>query len=385
MAAGTSASSDGVDGWAAREGGPRHDAQPPPAPATRIDSLHTRNFPDLLHQLGGSLLVATGGSGRLIVLYADGAAVGTHAFGVPCIAGIAADGARVAVAASPLIVEFHNLPDVARHLHDPPRHDAVYLARRSHVTGAVGIRDMAWDGRGELWLASTLLSSLCTLDAQSALVPRWRPHFVGRCVSEDRCHLNGIAVRDGHPRYVTALGATDTAQGWRATRHAGGVLVDCGDECILAHGLSLPHSPRWHDGRLWLLEAGRGALVTVDPQTGRKTDVAHVPGYARGLGFLGPVAFVGVSRPREGGAVADTTRRDRGGVWAVHIDSGRTLALLEFSGDATEVHAVQALPGVRFPGLVHGGDLLSFSYALPPQALRDVDPALFGTPEATTR
>lgn len=362
---------------------------PSPAAATRIDGQHSANFPDLLRQLGGSLMVATGDGGVLILLRPDGTQVAPHAIDLPNATAIASDGERIALAASPRIIEFHNLPDVALRLHDPPRHDAVYLTRRSHVTGAVGIADMAWDGDGTLWFASTLLSSLCTLDADSAVVARWRPHFVSRCVAEDRCHLNGLALRDGKPRYATALAETDAAQGWRGAAHAGGVLIDCQEQRILARGLALPHAPRWYAGRLWLLEAGRGALVTIDPGSGARTEVARVPGFARSLDFLGPVAFIGLSQPRSPAYALDlvdspANADSRSGIWAVHIGSGRVVALLKFIGDVTEIVSVAALPGARFPELVGGPELLSSSYALPPQALHDVAPDLLATYPDTT-
>ena len=184
-------------------------------------------------------------------------------------------------------------------------------------------------------------------------------------------------MRDGAPRYVTALGATATLQGWRANKRDGGILMDVAASAVIAGGLSMPHSPRWHDGRLWLLESGRGALVTIDPATGAKTDVARVPGFARGLDFIGPVALVGLSQLRETNAFTDIpitqdNAERLSGVWAVHTGTGATLAFLKFTGGVREIFAVHALAGVRFPEIVFDGDLLASSYALPDEALRDV-------------
>src|SRR5690606_24071327 len=153
-----------------------------------------------------------------------------------------------------------------------------YLARRTHVTGAIDVHEMAYAGDGRLWFVNTLFSCLCTLDRRSSFVPRWRPPWVRHYAPEDRCHLNGLGLRDGEPRYVTALGATDTPQGWRANKRDGGVLADVRTGHIVADGLSMPHSPRWYRDRLWVLESGRGALVDIDPASGAKRDVARVPG-----------------------------------------------------------------------------------------------------------
>lgn len=349
----------------------------PPETARIFGSAHTKGFPDLLRSLGACLVVSTFQAGKLVILRADGDSINTHFRGFDQPMGVAADRARIAIGTRLEIVEFHNMPKVAARLQDPPAHDAVYLARRSHVTGAIDIHEMAWDARGELWFVNTLFSCLCTLDAASSFVPRWRPRFVGSYAPEDRCHLNGLGMRDGQPRYLTALGETDTPQGWRANKRDGGLLIDMQEERIIARRLSMPHSPRWHDGRLWLLESARGALVTIDPASGVKTDVARVPGFARGLDFIGPVAFIGLSQLREGnpftgiGITEDNIER-QSGVWAVHVDTGNTIGLLRFTGDVQEIFAVQALRGVLYPEILHEGSHLATSYALPDEALREV-------------
>ena len=120
-----------------------------------------------------------------------------------------------------------------------------------------------------------------------------------RSRAEDRCHLNGLAVIDGAPKYVTVLGTTDEAGGWRERKADGGAILDVPSGEVVDAGLSMPHSPRWHDGRLWVLESGRGKLAVVDPATGTREDVAEVPGFARGLTFVGRYALVGLSHVRE--------------------------------------------------------------------------------------
>lgn len=345
--------------------------------ASALASVHTANFPDLLRSLRTSLLVSTYQAGRLVVLRADGARVNTHfrSFNRPM--GLAADRERLAVGTAAEIVELRNMPASAPRLADPPRHDAVYIARRSHVTAAIDIHEMAFAGDGSLWFVNTLFSCLCTLDERSSFVPRWRPPWVRHYAPEDRCHLNGLGLRDGEPRYVTALGTTDTPQGWRANKRDGGVLADVRDGRILADGLSMPHSPRWHDDRLWVLESGRGALVEVDATTGAKRDVARVPGFARGLDFSGRHAFIGLSQLRESNAftdipITDDNRERLSGVWVVDIERGATAALLKFTGGVQEIFAVQALQGLLFPEVILEGELLSTTYALPDEALREV-------------
>ena len=349
----------------------------PASVAEVLGSVHTTNFPDLLRQLNGCLVVSTYQAGKLVILRPDGASINTHFRTFTRPMGMAADGERLALGTAIEIAEFRNMPAVAKRLHDPPRHDAVYLARRGHITGAIDIHEMAWDKHGDLWFVNTLFSCLCTLDTKSSFVPRWRPRFVTHYAPEDRCHLNGLAMRDGKPRYLSALGETNTPQGWRANKRDGGLLIDMATDKVIVRGLSMPHSPRWYDDRLWVLESGRGALVTIDPKTGAKTDVARVPGFCRGLDFIGPVAFIGLSQLRESNAFTDIeiteANADRqSGVWAVHIGTGNTIGLLKFTGGVQEIFAVQALAGVLFPEIIHEGEFLTSSYALPDEALREV-------------
>ena len=352
-----------------------------PAAAQSIEqvlgSVHTSNFPELLRELGGCLIVSTYQAGKLVILRPAGDSINTHfrSFNRPM--GMAADVQRLMLGSLMEIVEFRNMPDVAQRLHNPPRHDAVYMARRAHITGHIDIHEMAWDGDGAIWFVNTMFSCLCTLDTKSSFVPRWRPKFVSHYSPEDRCHLNGLAMRNGIPRYVTALGETNTREGWRANKRDGGLIIDVTTNRVVTRGLSMPHSPRWYDNRLWVLESGRGALCTVDLKTGERTDVARVPGFCRGIDFIGPIAFIGLSQLRGTTPFTDIPITDDNadrlsGVWAVHIHTGKTVAFLKFTGGVQEIFAVQSVRGVLFTEIVHEGELLGNSYALPDKALKEV-------------
>jgi len=366
-----------ADAAPAAEGGPPVKSPAPQTVEQVLGSVHTSNFPDILRELNACVLVSTYQAGKLVILRPDGNSINTHfrTFNRPM--GMAADRQRLMLGAMMEIAEFRNMPDVAKRLHDPPVHDAVYMARRGHITGHIDIHEMAWDADGAIWFINTLFSCLCTLDTKSSFVPRWRPKFVSHYAPEDRCHLNGLAMRNGIARYVTALGETNTHEGWRANKRDGGLIIDVTTNRVITRGLSMPHSPRWYDNRLWVLESGRGALCTVDVKTGERTDVARVPGFCRGLDFVGPVAFIGLSQLRGTTPFTDIPITDDNsdrlsGVWVVHIGTGKTIAFLKFTGGVQEIFAVQAVPGGLFPEIVHEGELLATAYALPEKALREV-------------
>ena len=346
-----------------------------------LRSVHTTSFPQLLNELGASLLVTTYQAGKLVIVRADGDQLNTHFRAMEKPMGLALDGGRLAVGTARHITEFRNVPAVAAKLPPAGKHDACFLPRNAHVTGDIDIHEMAWEG-DELWFVNTRFSCLCTTDADHSFVPRWRPPFVSALAPEDRCHLNGMALVDGRPKYVTALGTTDTAAGWRANKARGGVLLDVDSGEPILTGLSMPHSPRLFNGNLWLLESGDGSIGTVDAARGTFHKLAEVPGFTRGLDFCGKVAFVGLSQVRESAVFSGIPITQRlneriCGVWAVHIETGQILAFLQFEDAVQEIFAVQVVPNSRFPDLINeDNDIIGTTYVLPDEALRQVPPSL---------
>ncbi|HEX8916398.1 MAG TPA: TIGR03032 family protein [Humisphaera sp.] len=355
----------------------------PPAAPTPLRSVFTQGLPELLRRWGVSVLVSTYQAGKLIVLREDAGAVNTHfrTFAKPM--GIAAAGGRLAVGTAVAVEEFHDVPDVARRLPPAGRHDACFLPRRTRTTGDVQVHDLAWGGAGgdELWLVNTRFSCLCTLDDRHSFVPRWRPPFVSRLAAEDRCHLNGLAMDGAEPRYVTALGETDTPGGWRGNKAAGGVVIDVATGEAVLRGLSMPHSPRLHDGRLWLLNSGDGTIGFADPTRAAYTAVADpLPGFTRGLDFVGPYAFIGLSQVREsatfsGISIASRPESERCcGVWVVDTRTGRTTGFVRFEEGVREIFAVQVLTGVRYPDVVNDDRaVIADSFVVPDDMLDAAD------------
>jgi uncharacterized protein (TIGR03032 family) len=346
--------------------------------ASPLRSVFTSTLPALLGRLGSSLLVSTYQSGSVVLVRADGAALNTHFRSFPGPMGLALGPRYLAIGTVRHVWEYRNVPAAAARLQPAGRHDACFLPRACHVTGDIRIHDMAFAG-DELWVANTRFSCLSVLDGEHSFVPRWRPPFVSALAPEDRCHLNGLAVAGGRPAYVTALGASDAAQGWREDKAHGGVLLDVASGEVVASGLSMPHSPRWHDGRLWVLESGKGEVGVVDLAAGRVETVASLPGFTRGLAFAGPYAFVGLSQVRESvfaGIPLGARLQERvSGVWALDVRSGATVGFLRFEDAVQEIFEVALLPGLRFPELVEPDDELTAStYVLPEAALAEVAP-----------
>ncbi|MBX3015410.1 MAG: TIGR03032 family protein [Caldilineaceae bacterium] len=354
----------------------------PSVPAPELRSVYTNTLADLLVQLNLSLVVSTYQAGKVILVRYDQETrtVNTHfrAFEKPMGMAVHSAKGRLTIGGQKSVTYLRNMPAVARKLEPTGKHDACYLPREIHITGDIDIHEMGYDAADELWLVNTRFSCLCTLDHDHSFTPRWRPTFISAYAAEDRCHLNGLALVDGQPKYVTALGETDTAGGWRANKASGGILIDVATNEILLRGLSMPHSPHWHDGRLWFLEGGEGSLAWANLATHTWQTIAHLPGFTRGVDFYGPFAFIGLSQVRESATFSDLPIIERlgqkrtCGVWVVHLESGQTVGFLRFDSGVQEIFSVKVLPNTRYPEILEWNDpKMAYSYVLPDAALAE--------------
>jgi uncharacterized protein (TIGR03032 family) len=346
----------------------------PPTVANAVEFHYTQdeNFVAVLHELGASLVITTYQANKVLVARVAGAGLSTLVRTFERPMGLAASGDRLALGCRDQIWEFRSAPDIAPQIEPVGQHDACFVPRASHVTGDIGVHELAFAG-DELWLVNTRFSCLCTLDPSYSFVPRWRPPFVTALAAEDRCHLNGLAIVNGRPTYVTALGTTDVRDGWRVNKAQGGCVIDVASGELVTRGLSMPHSPRWHEGQLWVLESGTGRLVLLDPATGHRDTLAELPGFARGLVICENYAFVGLSKIRPTSAmdgVPLAERRDelKCGVAVVDLIAGRVSAMLEFQTAVEEIFDVQLLAGVRFPDVMgFQQDTVRHTFVIPPE------------------
>lgn len=237
-------------------------------------------------------------------------------------------------------------------------YDRLYLPQVGYTTGDLDVHDMAVDGDGRLVFVNTLFGCLATISDTHSFVPLWRPRFLSRLAAEDRCHLNGLAMKDGAPGFVTAVAVSDVVDGWREHRRDGGVVIDVPSGEIVARGLSMPHSPRWYRGRLWVLNSGTGEFGHVEPDTGRFVPLAFCAGYMRGLAFHGDYALVGLSMPRNNRtfeglpldeALSARNAAPRCGVMVIDLRTGDVAHWLRIEGIVNELYDVITLPGVVRP------------------------------------
>lgn len=313
-----------------------------------------------LEETGGSLFLSTYQSGRLIFLYARDGALHVLDRVVGTAMGLAVDDEKLWVGNREQIWKFANTGPA---MVDGKAYGAVYMPRKGYFVGPCDTHDILTDvefmgERHELLFASTSFSCIAALDEQYSFRPLWMPDFVSKLSLEDRCHLNGIGARDGRVAYATICGRHDEPMGWRASRNGGGMVVDLDSGEVIAQGLSMPHSPRWHHDRLWLLNSAAGEFGYVDPDRGGFVRVADCPGFARGLTFVGDYAVIGLSqlRPNSFGKgmalhekLATGQIQQRCGLQIIDLRTGHNAHWLTITGPVTELYDVAFKPNLRCP------------------------------------
>jgi uncharacterized protein (TIGR03032 family) len=333
---------------------------PTETPAAAFSMTTSRQFPAWLAETGTSLAVTTYQSGK-VILVGSNAATGRVSIFERTLSrpmGMAFDGNRLAIATQIQITSF---VDPSKGQKTADGYDAVFVPQSAFFTADLDVHDLAFTEKAETIFANTLFSCLAAASLTHSFRPIWRPPFISRLAAEDRCHLNGLAMRDGKPAYVTCVAETDVADGWRDHRADGGIIVDVATNKIVCRGLSMPHSPRVRDGVLWVLNSGTGEVGTVDLAKGRFVPVAFCPGYLRGLTFVGQYAVVGLSEPRENHTFAGLPLQDRivaekveprCGVYVIDTKTGDVVHWLRLQGVVTELYDVLTLPKMTRPSMI---------------------------------
>jgi uncharacterized protein (TIGR03032 family) len=334
-----------------------------PPPDNRIREVsfrHSEQFVPILRHLNASLLVSTYAAGKVV-------SVGTNSDGLSLqfsnfnkAMGMAIGHESLAIGGAECVWFLRDSGSIASAIEPAGSYDKVYLSRESFITGNIHAHEMNFDAEGNLWIVNTLFSCLCTLDEQYNFVPRWSPEFISEIAAEDRCHLNGMCFENQQPAFVTALGRTNHARGWRDGKADGGIVIDVRTHQTVASGLCMPHSPRLHPsypGKLFVLDSGRGRLCLVDQFNGTVESIDQYPGYGRGLAITDQFAFVGMSRAREtsvfgGVPICDDRQAMRCGIVVIDLKIGRSVAFLEFETGIEELFDVQILPETTRCGVV---------------------------------
>lgn len=327
----------------------------PPAP---FSCTYTPNVAELLQQLGCTIAITTYQAGKLIFISSNGPNQLTQ---LPRdfrkAMGLAVDGRRMAIATYDEVVTLANAKGLARNYPPKPNtYDALYLPRAIYPVGMVDLHDMDWDKQGRLWAVNTRFSCLSIIDDHYSFRPAWKPPFIKTFEPTDLCHLNGMVMVDGAPKYVTMFGQTTTPKGWRPGVQTDGLIMEVPSGEIVAQNLPMPHSPRWINGELYCLLSATGELVKIDRYTGRYDVVTRLSGFVRGMAHIGDYVFVGMSKLRENASVFRdlpiTKKAVYCGVEIIHLPTGNPVGHIRYAASVEELYDVQIVNHLR-PGILN--------------------------------
>lgn len=378
---------------------PDYKEMPSPEPSEKqfdFGSVHSDNFPKILHGLKISLAVTSYQAQRLFFVRSSGDSIEINCKYFPRPMGVYADRERLTLGTLSQVVEFKRNDGLLRRIcrgeldqtGDMPRKllekdaekmrellerrnqelaavkqaDALYLARAALTTGMINIHDIAWGDEG-LWVVNSTFSCLATLSPACSFVARWKPPFISRLVPEDRCHLNGMAMQNGRPAYVTTFNRNDCRDSWVNSDANEGTLINITTNKIVLDGLSMPHSPRCYRNRVYLCDSGKGEILMYDPETGKSSTVIKLRGFPRGINFYGPLMFVGLSqvRPSEKRTpppIAAEFGETWSGIWVINLEDHSEVAFIRFTGDVQQLYDIAIIPDSVHPELIDNSDSL---------------------------
>ncbi|MEP2511841.1 MAG: TIGR03032 family protein [Reichenbachiella sp.] len=328
-----------------------------PSEKPPFHSTYTPNIPEILWKNQLTLVITTYQAGKVIFISAsseNGLIQLPRDFQKAM--GMAYHQGKMAVATREEVVVLKSTSALAKGYPKMPNtYDGLFLPRSLYFTGEVDIHDMAWGNEG-LWAVNTRFSCLSLINDNYSFEPKWKPKFVSDLVPEDRCHLNGMAMKEGRPEYVTALGTTNKEFGWRENKTKGGVLVHVPSGEILTSGLAMPHSPRLEGNKLFVLLSATGELISVDQQSGQYEVMTKIPGFVRGMSRYGNLLFIGLSKMRKSSATfKDLPIAQESvfpGVVVVDANTGNIVGHIKYETSLEEIYDIKIIAGMQRPGIL---------------------------------
>jgi len=336
-----------------------------------FSTVNSAQLPELLYQLNCTLVISTYQAGKLILINSqDDQKLNMLPRSFNKAMGVAIDGNRMAIATKDEVIKLVDSPDLGKHYpNQPGKYKNMYVPRATYYTGNVDLHDLHFGTEG-LWGINTSFSSLCLITDEYSFIPKWKPNFITDLVSEDRCHLNGLAMVDGKPKYVTALGTGNSHQSWRENIVKGGVLIDIETNEIILQNLAMPHSPRMHNGELYILQSASGEIIKVNPEKKSFDVIKKIEGFTRGLAIHGDYMFIGLSKLRQNSStfakLPFATKALAAGVLVLHLPTKAIVGEMYFQNSVDEIYDVQIIPNTNSVGILNTiNDVHRYSLSIP--------------------
>ena len=314
-----------------------------------------------MFRLGCTLAISTYQAGKLIFISAkdENALVQLpRNFEKPMGIALSEDVNHMALACKNQIITFANSPDLALHYpKSPGKYDALFMPRTTYHTGPLDIHDLRFGEDKRLFAVNTLFSCIVEIDHGFNFRPHWSPPAITELVSEDRCHLNGMVMKDGKPKYATAFNQGNSAQSWRDTVTTSGVMYDIEANEVIAEGLPMPHSPMAVGDDLYVLLSATGELAKIDKSTGRYDVITKYEGFVRGMSLVQDYLFIGLSKLRKNSStfakLPFAEKANQSGLLIVHLPTGSIAGQITYQTSVDEIYDVHAIAGKRRPNILN--------------------------------
>jgi len=322
---------------------------------------YTPQLPELLCRLGCTIAISTYQAGKLVFISAkdeNSLIQLPRTFVKPM--GIAEDtqSDKLALACKEEIIVFSNSKALAQYYPKAPnKYDALYMPRLTYHTGNLDLHDLRFGSNGKLFAINTLFSCIISIDDDYNFTPYWKPKFINKLVSEDRCHLNGMIVKDGQPKYTTAFNTGNTFQSWRENITQTGVLLDVESNEIISEGLAMPHSPRLFYNNVYVLLSATGELVKIDVNSGQKETIVKLKGFVRGMDLYKDYLFIGLSKLRKNsstfGKLDFAEMANEAGIVVVHLPTASIAGKITYLTSLDEIYDVHILANKMRPNILN--------------------------------
>ncbi|HLP14204.1 MAG TPA: TIGR03032 family protein [Flavobacteriales bacterium] len=331
----------------------------------------TPQVPELLLKLNCTLALSTYQAGKVILL----SAANEHQLNVlprtfNKAMGIAVDGNRMAIATRDEIIKLVNVPELGTHYpNQPGKYTSLFVPRATYYTGNVDMHDLEFGVDG-LWAINTSFSCLCLINDDYSFIPKWTPPFITELVSQDRCHLNGLTLVNGKPKYVTALGQGNTTQSWRGNIEKGGILMDVETNEIILKDLPMPHSPRLYKGELYMALSASGDVIRVDVKNKSYEVIRNLEGFVRGIAIVDDYMFVGMSKLRKNSStfakLPFAEKASEAGIKILHIPTKAYVGSIKFKSSVDEIYDLQLIAGDTKVGILNTiNEIHKYSLSIP--------------------
>jgi uncharacterized protein (TIGR03032 family) len=344
-----------------------------PAALPPFATAFSPQLPELLWQLQCSIAITTYQANKMVFISPVDIEKLTQlprSFNGPM--GISVQGNKMVLGCKDEVTVFENSVDLAKHYPNKPNtYDSLWLPRQTFYTGRVDMHDIAF-GQDGIYAINTSFSCLCKINGTYNFIPVWQPPFISQLASEDRCHLNGLVMINDKPKYVTALGMTDTHQGWRDNITAGGILIDIETNEVILSGLAMPHSPKMYNKELYILLSAKGELVKADIANKTYSVIKKFDGFCRGLAFHGDYAFIAFSKLRKNSStfakLSFSETANFAGIKIIHMPTGALVGEITYQSSVDEIYDIAVLPAMIRPNILNtSNDIYKYSLSIPGQ------------------